>query len=176
MPQLTRWTALVGCATVALAIVALIVLQLGASVPWVVAASVLLLLAVDRIRTWRLRTLVRRFRRATGGKDLLVVYTASPHWQPRIESVWMDRWGKRAIFFNRSAPWHRTQPEAQLWAALASVGEHTPLVVLVPAEGSPTAVRFFHPFRDFKHGKEAALLRAEAEVDAALAGIDAVDR
>lgn len=170
--MLTRWIAPTGCAVVGITLVVIFVLQLGASLPWVVVGGIAVLWGADRLRQWRIRVLARQFREATDGRAALVVYTASPHWLPRIESEWMDKWGERAVFFNRSAPWSRNQPEARLWVAVAGVTEHTPLVVLVPRAGKPRVVRFFHAFREFKHGKEARLLRAEAEVDAALAAMD----
>lgn len=119
---------------------------------------------------WHQRRLTRRFRSTFGpGKDLLVVYTASPEWLQHIETEWMPRWGSRAVFFNRSEPWNPAQLEARLWRRFGGHREHTPLAIVFPARGRPTVVRFFLAFRDRKHGKELALKAAEAELAGALA-------
>jgi hypothetical protein len=169
-PFLSKYAGPAGCAVVGIALVVVLVRLLGAWLLWFIAAVVILIVVAIVRDRWRLRGLVRNFRQATGGKDMLVVYTASPHWQPRIESDWKRRWGHRAVFFNRSEPWSRDQPEAQLWAQMRGITQHTPLVLVATPKGL-TTVPFFLAFRDFKHGKEAALLEAEAEVDATLADV-----
>jgi hypothetical protein len=111
---------------------------------------------------------VRAFRKAFPDKDLLIVLTDSPHWQPYIEEHWLPRWGERAVVFNRSRPWISSQPEARLWNALKGVREHTPLVVVVRPGKAPRVIRFFMAFRDFKHGKEGLLRAREKELPLAL--------
>lgn len=177
--QASKWLAIGGCLVIALVTVAAmasVVIQLGATLPWVIAGAVLLLLAVDANRRWRLRRLVRRFHTIHGSnKDVLVVYSDSPHWGPRIEALWTERWGHRSVFFNRSRPWRPEQAEVALWRALAGFREHTPLVIVAAPRRMPSAVRFFAAFRDHKHGKDKALLQAEAEVSAILSSIDRAD-
>jgi hypothetical protein len=98
------------------------------------------------------------------GKDVLVVYTDSPHWKEYIETRWLPRWGDRAIAFDRSKPWREDQPEARLWRAVAGAVEHTPVVIVVPRRGRVQIVRFFLAFRDHKHGNDRRLRDAEARL------------
>ena len=135
-----------------------------------VGGAVVLLIVAVVVQWWRRHAAVRRFRARHGaaGKDLLVVLTASPHWQPYIERHWLSRWGSRAVVFDRSKPWRKDDPAAALWASIKGFEEHTPLAVVVPRRGRVRVVRFFKAFRDFKHGKEARLRAAERELEAAM--------
>ena len=148
------------------------VAALGRAFPFVIAAAIALLLVAGGVRRWRRAAVIRQFRQHYGpmGKDLLIVLTESPHWHPYIETQWLPRWGTRAVVFNRSRPWDPRQPEAKLWNAVKGIEEHTPLAVVVPPDGKVRVVRFFHAFRDFKHGKERRLRAAERELRTALEG------
>ena len=46
------------------------------------------------------------------GRDVLIVYTDSPHWKDYIESKWLPRWGHRAVVLDRSQPWTEDAVEA----------------------------------------------------------------
>ena len=125
-------------------------------------------LGITLDRLWQLRT-ARLFRSTFGPeKDLLIVYTDSPHWAPYIEENWLSRWHHRAVFFNRSKPWHRRQLEARLWRAATHYRDHTPVAILVGKTGRLLVFPFFQPFRDSKHGRKHALEKAEATLKAAL--------
>ena len=123
---------------------------------------------------WRLfdarRKAIAAFRAAYAGagKDVVVVYTDSPHWKEYIETRWLPRWEDRAIAFDRSKPWREDQPEARLWRAVAGTAEHTPVVIVVPPAGKVQIVRFFLAFRDYKYGKDRRLRAAEAQLAAIL--------
>jgi hypothetical protein len=128
---------------------------------------------VDRWRMWRA---VRRFRAVWGvhGKDLLLVYSNSPHWQRYIEETWIPRWGQRAVVLNwseRSTWGRRPRSEVALFRAFAGYREFNPLGIVVPAAGPVRVVRFWRAFREFKHGKSASLQAAEAELDRLLDGL-----
>ena len=112
------------------------------------------------------RRAVASFRAAhrDSGKDVVIVYTDSPHWKAYIETRWLPRWGHRAIVLDRSRPWRHDQPEARLWRAIAGSAEHTPVVIVVPPHGKVQIVRFWLAFRDFKHGKDRKLRDAEARL------------
>jgi hypothetical protein len=122
----------------------------------------------DRWRTWRA---VRRFRAAWGvqGKDLLLVYSNSPHWQRYVEETWFPRWGHRAVVLNWSerSKWERPpRAEVALFRAFAGAREFNPLGIVVPATGRAVyIVRFWRAFREYKHGKERLLRLSEAELD-----------
>ena len=120
------------------------------------------------VQRWRLRRAVRAFRQAHAPRDLLIAYTASPHWQEHIEQQWLTRWASRAVALNRSAPNWKQRPEAELWRRMAGRSEHTPVAVVVPPDRSPSIFRFYRAFQDSKHGKHAALLALERELENAL--------
>ena len=124
------------------------------------------------VATWRGARAVRRFRAVWGtqGKDLLLVYSNSPHWQSYIETHWLPRWGERAVVLNWSerARWPADSPAVRLFRIVGGAREFNPLAVVVPLAGRITVVRFWRAFRDYKHGKDAALRAAEGTLEAAL--------
>jgi hypothetical protein len=165
----SSYLSLAGCAVLLAAVTAL-ALALGRALPVVILATVGVLVGVEGFRRARRRALIRRFHNQFARpKDLLLVFTDSPHWLPRIEQEWLPRWGERAVLFNRSGSWSAQQVEAKLWRAFGGYVEHTPLAIVLPRRGKPSVVRFFLAFRDFKHGKPARLLKAEQELKVALA-------
>ena len=172
MPRPLRdYLALAGCAAILFVVTAALVLALGRVLLLLLLISVAVLTGVHGIRRGRQRALIRQFHHEfPPAKDLLLVFTASPHWLPRIEQEWLPRWADRAVLFNRSEPWSAQQVEARLWKAFGGFVEHTPLAIVLPRRGKPVVVRFFLAFRDFKHGKPARLLQAEQDLGAALAG------
>ena len=161
-----------GCAAAAIALLGFGI-YLAVAVP-AARYGLLALLAVIPlsmgVTRWRLARAVRDFRAAYGsaGKDLLLVYTASPHWQPYIEQNWLSRWQARAVALNRSTPGWEAQPETGLWRRMAGLREHTPVAIVIPSVGRPRIFRFYKAFRDHKHGKPASLHALEGELTQAL--------
>ena len=136
----------------------------GLVVLGIVAVVVLSAIAKYHLHRWRLAA---EFRRKYGpdGKDVLFVYSDSPHWGEYIEANWLPRWGDRAVVLNRSRPWKGDQLEARLWFAFAGSAEHTPVAIVVPRRGRTRVVRFWRAFRERKHGDAASLHAAEAQLD-----------
>lgn len=166
-----------GCATAAFATASLIGWLLFTQ-PAVRLAALALLLALSLavlLRRWAVFRATRSFRTIHGaaGKDLLIVYTASPHWQQYIETRWRPRWESRLVLLNRSEPRWQVRPEATLWRRLAGPIEHTPVAIVVPPHAPARVVRFYSAFRDYKHGKAAQLLAKERALQEYL---DALDR
>lgn len=159
-----------GCATLLLGIVALIAVKAGRAFPVIIGVAIAVAVFVEVGRRLYRRLTALRFLRAHRGRDLLIVYTDSPHWKEHIETKWLARWPDRTVAFNRSRPWSGRQPEAALWRIVAGIAEHTPLAVLVLPGGKVRVIRFFQAFRDFKHGKEGKLRAAEHELEIALSG------
>ncbi len=159
---------MVGCAAFPLGIVAFVVMVTGRAFPLVLGAAIVVAVLWDLSRRWYLRHLARRFQRVHGGKDLLVVYTDSPHWKDHVESQWVVRWPNRIVTLNRSRPWSRKQPEAVLWLAVAGIREHTPLAVVILRRGKLRVIRFFEAFQESKHGRRARLQAAEQELENAM--------
>jgi hypothetical protein len=134
-----------------------------------VFAAVALMLAVGFVwskarRIWA----VRRFRRAwqPRGKDLLIVYSNSSHWQSYVEEQWLARWGHRAVVLNWSDRRRWTgnrSAEVALFRAFAGSTDFNPLGIVVPGQGRVTV----------RHGKEHSLRRAESALERALASATA---
>jgi hypothetical protein len=156
----SRTLKLLGCSTAGFIVVASVGMLL-ASQPIAqyalvgLAAAILLAILVE---VGRDALAIQEFRRefSAVGKDLLLVYSSSPHWQDRIETQWMTRWKSRSVILNRSDPEWQKKPGANLWRRVAGSKEHTPIAIVVPASGKIEVVRFFLAFRDYKHGKTAA--------------------
>ena len=155
-----------GCIVVLAGLFALIAWAAGAFGPLLLAVAAAMLSVVVSWYVLARRRAIAAFRAANraSGKDVLVVYTDSPHWKEYIETHWLPRWGDRAIAFDRSRPWREDQVEARLWRAVAGQTEHTPVVIVVPPQGRVQIVRFWLAFRDFKHGKVKRLRDAEARL------------
>ena len=136
------------------------------------AAVILLCVAgIFAAGVWRQWWAVRRFRAAwlPQGKDLLLVYSNSPHWKAYVQQNWLPRWGHRAVVLNWSDRrlWRRDRrAEVALFRAFAGQHECNPLAIVVPATGRHVeVVRFWQAFREYKHGQDRLLRAAEAELD-----------
>src|SRR4051812_23720078 len=132
--------------------------------PFLLAGSAIVLAQYGHAR-WAKRRAVSRFRAAwlPQGKDLLLVYSNSPHWKQYVEDRWLPKWRDRAVVLNWSErrTWHRGAPEAALFRAFAGAREFNPLAIVVSSDDI-RVVRFWRAFRDFKHGKDRLLRLAEA--------------
>lgn len=136
----------------------------------VVAAVVLLVTTVLKVRRW---WLVRAFRRKWGppGKDLLLVYSNSPHWQQYVESRWLPLLGPRAVVLNWSerSRWDTEHPlEGTLAREIGGDAEFNPMVIWFSERWGVLDFRFWQAFRDFKHGNDRELRRLEHEMSTAL--------
>ena len=143
---------------------------------------------------WRAGVLHRRFARVHGpARRGILIYSNSPNWQQYIEEQWLPRIGQRLVVLNWSerARWKDEHPlEAALFRRhlgqrefnpaaivfrpssrgrlfrrwLVAIKSLDPIGMLAPYQSSVDVVRFFHPFRDYKHGSARALRAAEAEL------------
>jgi len=129
------------------------------------------------------------------GKQGILVYSDSPHWKAYIEEKWLPLLGDRFIVLNWShkTRWPAEHPlEARIFRTFAGVRDFNPLAIIFPRPRTsfrtvladalrrgdllallfPTpdvkVIRFWKPFRDFKHGRERSLRAAERELFAAL--------
>ena len=104
------------------------------------------------------------------GRRLILIYSQSPHWQRYIEEHWLPKYTDQAVILDWSerhtcralAP---KPPEIVLFERYGGRREYNPLAIGVPARGKVRVIRFWRAFRDFKHGREQALRRAEAELE-----------
>ena len=123
----------------------------------------------------RKRRLQRRFHERWGaeGKRLLLVYSNSPHWQSYIEERWLPRLEPIAVVINWSerAGWREHHAlEAEIFRAVTGDREYNPVAIIIPKTGKMRVIRFWKAFRDYRHGKDQALRRAEAELEGAVRG------
>ncbi|HYL78324.1 MAG TPA: hypothetical protein VEU96_29305 [Bryobacteraceae bacterium] len=156
-----------------------VALACGAVLLWrgllILAAAVAMTVAGLYLgHVWRRLRAVRRFRAVwqAQGKDLLLVYSNSPNWKHYVEEKWLPRWGNRAVVLNWSERqnWQRERrPEVALFRVFAGDREFNPLGIVVPQKGRSARVfRFWHAFREYRHGKDRLLRAAEAQLEAYL--------
>lgn len=175
--RLLSWLASVGWLALKVAFLIVLMVVVGMLVAWLgwwfFLLPLLLLLLAPLFRRYRHQRSIAAFRLlhsdAGADKDLLVVYTDSPHWQPYIDQNWVPRWGDRMILFNRSRPWRPDQSEARLWRMRTGGGrQNTPAAIVLNGKHAGHVIRLRHDFRDFKHGRPARLHAAEQEIDKVL--------
>jgi hypothetical protein len=108
-------------------------LVLAAAILMLVAALISAISTANGARFQRFRTVWR-----SEGKDLLLEYSNSPHWQRYVEETWLPRWGHRAVVLNWSerSKWGSSAPaEVALFRAFAGGDEFNPLGIVVPPTG-----------------------------------------
>ncbi len=117
------------------------------------------------------RIRIARFLARHHGTDVrIVVFTsASAVWDPRIREVWLPRLGARALCVDRSSPDYSRGAfafERDLLDHFARYQsrEHTPAAWILTRSGRVVVLTFFRAFRDFKHGKPAALEALESRL------------
>lgn len=98
------------------------------------------------------------------GRFVLFVYSDSPNWKDYIESNILPRLESQAITLNwsRRSEWPRINPfEAKIFYHWAGEKEFNPMAIIFRPGGRVKEVRFWQGFRDYKHGREKALQKAE---------------
>jgi len=113
------------------------------------------------LRVWFWRAHVAR------GRSILFVYSESPNWQVYVEENILPRIRGRAVVLNWSERrlWPTASPwEARFFHRYAGDREFNPMALVFCSRGQIKTVRFHQAFLDFKHGKDAALKAAEAEL------------
>jgi hypothetical protein len=101
------------------------------------------------------------------GKRFVLVYSESPNWQGYIEENWLPKLHNHAVVLNWSKRnvWQKAKPlEAKILRHWGGDREFNPMVVYFPKVGRVKTIRFFQAFKDFKHGKEHSLRKAEREL------------
>jgi hypothetical protein len=107
-----------------------------------------------------------RFWRRHGreGRFVLFVYSDSPNWKAYVEAHILPRVEGHAVTLNwsRRREWRRTHPfEARVFRRWAGEREFNPLALIIRPGRPVKALRFWQAFRDFKHGKDRALMEAQ---------------
>src|SRR5215210_5732019 len=106
-------------------------------------------------------------RYASKGRFILFVYSNSPNWKDYIESNILPRIESHAVTLNWSErkSWDEAYPfEAKILRRWAGDSEFNPVAIVFPPVGKVKVIRFWQAFRDYKHGKEQSLKRAQEEL------------
>ena len=160
-----------GC-LVLLALLVVIIATLPELIFIVGGVGTALVLGTWAYGAWSERRVRRAFEAIHGreGRRLILVYSRSPHWQRYIEEHWLPKYAGQAVILDWSerSTWRTLAPkppEVALFERHAGRAEYNPLAIGVPARGKVRMIRFWRAFRDFKHGRESALRRAEGELE-----------
>ena len=99
------------------------------------------------------------------GYRVLVIYSNSPHWKQYFESRILPRLGSRCVVLNWSERrrWSLSLAACLFWF-YGGAKNYNPLVVVLRPFGRATVLRFWHAFRDAKHGRLESLQRLETEL------------
>lgn len=122
--------------------------------------ALVLLLATCLINAYQSAILRLRLRLTWPAQTwILLAYTQSDVWAPRLESEVIPRLGNACIAIDRSTPdWKQHHPnEARAIDHWGGHYEHNPLVILLPRWRPAKVVRLYKAFLDKKHGKPQAL-------------------
>jgi hypothetical protein len=99
------------------------------------------------------------------GRDILFVYSESPVWQHHIESEILPLVRSRAVVLNWSQRKHwRFGLASAVFRHFGGDQEFNPLAVVFQPFRRARVLRFWQPFRDWKHGHGDSLRQIEAEL------------
>ena len=105
------------------------------------------------------------------GRRILLVYSRSPVWESYVETNWLPRLRDHAMVLNWSdrATWNKESPfAARVFRHWVPPRDFNPMAIVFPRFGRVKRIGFYYAFRDWKHGKHAALERAENQLFACL--------
>ncbi|MEK7855407.1 MAG: hypothetical protein AAB288_04905 [Acidobacteriota bacterium] len=98
------------------------------------------------------------------GRFVLFIYSDSPNWKNYLEEYIIPGIEPHVVILNWSKrrEWERTNPfEARIFNHWAGEKEFNPMALVFSPTGEVKEVRFWQAFRDFKHGHEESLKKAE---------------
>jgi hypothetical protein len=100
------------------------------------------------------------------GKDVLFVYSNSPHWKEYIESNIVPRLRDRAIVMNWSERrrWSEFSLATACFRHFSGAREFNPLAVVFRPLRRAKIFRFFEAFRLLKHGAPSLLHQTESDL------------
>ncbi len=115
------------------------------------------------------------------GKYMLFVYSNSPNWKEYIETNILSRISTHAVVINWSDrsewDWEKKPLELKVFQHWTEIrryffkskkrwdgSEFNPIVITFIPWWRRKVLRFWQPFKDFKHGKEKPLKELEAEL------------
>lgn len=101
------------------------------------------------------------------GKDTLVIYSESPHWQDYFKTTLIPALEPRCVTLNWSErkQWkHRCNLKRFAFDGFSGHEEFNPLVIVFRFGRWPRRFRFFKAFRDLKHRNQATIRRVLDEL------------
>lgn len=140
-------------------------------IPLVVIVALVAALAIGAEALWGVWLRVRFRHRWGPNRIALLVYSDSPHWKAYVEERWLARIGDRVVVLNWSerSTWRQAHPlEAAVFRHYAGARAFNPIAIVFPDGGRAEVVRFWQPFRDFRHGKDHTLRLAEERLGSLL--------
>jgi len=93
------------------------------------------------------------------GKNIIFVYSDSPHWKtyvednilPKLESQYITlKWSKRSHYRNNSL-------ESRIFYHWGGYNDYNPMAIIFISFFNIKTVRFYKAFKDYKHGKDKLL-------------------
>ena len=105
------------------------------------------------------------------GKDMLLVYSRSPHWVEYFESGLIRELEGRAMILNWSdrAQWSSLDLRILIFKAFKGAKSFNPMVIVFKPLRWPVSFRFYDAFKLRKHGNDQQLHELEAKLAAHLA-------
>lgn len=100
------------------------------------------------------------------GKTILFVWSESPVWKPYLEEEVFPRIGNRAVMLNWSERkrWRRLSLPVLVFRHFSGSKDYNPLAVVFTPFRRARVLRFYRPFRDFKHGHDEAVRKLTSEL------------
>lgn len=97
------------------------------------------------------------------GKDVLFVYSNSPHWKEYIEANILPKMAHRSVVLNWSdrSSWDRWALSVMCFRHFAGSREFNPMAIVFRPFRGAKVFRFWRAFRDYKHGEASTLQEAE---------------
>lgn len=95
------------------------------------------------------------------GKDILVIYSNSPHWQEFFETALIPMLSDRSHILNWSQrkQWSALSLKTLVFNGFSGSYEFNPQVILFKPGQWPKRFRFYKAFRDLKHRNQASVRR-----------------
>lgn len=101
----------------------------------------------------------------------LLIYSNSPNWQAYVEEHWIPKLGNQVAVLNWSerATWPKSLDVRIFWYFGHQDENFNPIVIGFRGLRYPLIFRFYHAFRDAKHGRAESLHDLEQEMFALFA-------
>jgi len=100
------------------------------------------------------------------GQTILFVWSESPVWKPYLEEKLLPQINNRAVILNWSERkrWRRLSLPVLVFRHFSGSKEYNPLAVVFTPFRRARVLRFYRPFRDFKHGHDEAVRKLTSEL------------